>query len=285
MTFTVPLAAAKALFPDYTFVRPLTPSAQKCAFQVQDSGGVDLCLKIIAPNTPADRLQREIRALLLVDHPNVVRFREYTLSVNKVGSKHYVIEEFIAGTDLAEPLSADAPWDHDRTTAFFAKLCDGLAELEKHSIVHRDLKPTNVRVNGAGEPVIIDLGLARHLSLSDLTRTSDGAAIGTPTYFAPEQFQGTKYDIDHRTDLFAVGVMIYEALIGKHPFYRNGMKDRADLQDAVCNGTHQSAPAFKALPKDWRTVLDRLLAKTKERRFDSAATTAQVLRKLTGGSP
>ena len=88
---------------------------------------------------------------------------------------------------------------------FFASLCDGLAALKAKGIVHRDIKPQNIRVRSNGDPVIIDFGLARHLGLPDLTKTIQGARLGTPAYFAPEQFDGNRHDIDHRTDLFAVG--------------------------------------------------------------------------------
>src|ERR1019366_6588709 len=113
---------------------------------------------------------------------------------------------------------------------FFAALCDGLSALKQEGIVHRDIKPENIRVKPSGAPVIIDFGLARHLSLPDLTQTVEGAAIGTPLYFAPEQFDGTKHDIDHRTDLFALGILLFEALTGEHPFYRPSMTTRAQLR-------------------------------------------------------
>jgi hypothetical protein len=85
MPFTVPINDAKQLFPDYTFIAALTASEQKCAFHVQKDTR-DLCLKIISPTSEADRLEREIQALLKVSHPNVVEFFEYTFSVRKSGS-------------------------------------------------------------------------------------------------------------------------------------------------------------------------------------------------------
>jgi serine/threonine protein kinase len=156
-----------------------------------------------------------------------------------------------------------------------------LGALRAESIVHRDLKPSNIRVRQDGSPVIIDFGLARHLGLADLTRTSDGAAIGTPLYFAPEQFTGTKRDIDHRTDLFALGVLLYQALVGHHPFLTAAMTKPSELRDAVCDSAEfQTDAAFLALPPKWRMLVARLLEKERARRPQDAGQVATILRKL-----
>lgn len=279
--FVVSIADAQAQFPDLTFVRPLTPSAQKAAFHVRDAAGVDLCLKIVSPDYERDRLDREIHAMQLVDHPNVVKLREYTFS-SRAGQqqRHYIIEEFIDGRDFADHLMPGHRWDLPTACDFFAPLCDGLAALREKAIVHRDLKPQNIRVRPNGVPVIIDFGLARHLTLPALTRTIDGAAIGTPIYFAPEQFVGTKNDIDHRTDLFAVGIMLYEALVGEPPFVRPRMTLH-ELQVAVCSSAaHLTRPDFVALDSRGKTLITKLLEKDRSKRPADASQVATILRRL-----
>jgi serine/threonine protein kinase len=279
--FVVSISDAHAQFPELTFVRPLTPSAQKAAFHVRDAQGIDLCLKIVSPDYERDRLDREIQAMQLVDHPNVVKLREYTFS-SRAGQqqRHYIIEEFVAGRDLAEHLLPGQRWDLTTACDFFAALCDGLAALREKAIVHRDLKPQNIRVRPNGTPVIIDFGLARHLMLPALTRTIDGAAIGTPIYFAPEQFIGTKNDIDHRTDLFAIGIMLYESLVGEPPFLRSGMTLH-ELQTAVCSSTaHLTRPAFVALDSRAKTLVAKLLEKDRSKRPADASQVAMILRRL-----
>lgn len=279
--FVVSIADARAQFPDLTFIRPLTPSAQKAAFHVKDRTGLDLCLKIVSPNYERDRLDREIQAMQLIDHPNVVKLREYTFS-SRAGQqqRHYIIEEFIEGQDLAERLPTGQRWDLSTTCDFFSALCDGLAALREKAIIHRDLKPQNIRVRPNGMPVIIDFGLARHLTLPALTRTIDGAAIGTPIYFAPEQFLGTKNDIDHRTDLFAIGIMLYEALVGEPPFLRTSMTLN-ELQTAVCTGTaHLTKPAFLAVDPRAQTLIAKLLERDRSKRPADAAQVAMILRRL-----
>jgi serine/threonine-protein kinase len=280
MPFTVDIADAQAQFPDYTFIKPLTPSEQKAAFHVRDATGTDLCLKIISPTYGNDRLNREITAMQKISHVNVVRLLEYTFSSTPGSLKHFLVEEFIEGDDLEVHLKT--VWNRARVAKVFAQLMDGLEQLNSRDIVHRDLKPTNVRVRPGDIPVVIDFGLARHLKLTDLTATSQGAQIGTPAYFAPEQFEGTKYQIDHRTDLFAAGVIIYQALIGRHPFYTAGM-NRNDLHDRVCNSDDFTRDTdFVALPKQWQLVIRKLLEKERAKRVNSAAQAAMLLRKLEG---
>ncbi len=283
MPFNFPLAQAAAAFPEYTFVRALTPSEQKAAFHVRDQSGNDLCLKVIAPNYERDRLDREILALQSLNHPNVVQLIEYTFSSKPGQQRHYIVENFIDGQDLRALLKPNQPWPVAEVAGLFSQLCDGLAALRSKGIVHRDLKPENIRVKPDNTPVIIDFGLARHLGLPDLTLTSLGAGIGTPIYFAPEQFDGTKYDIDHRTDLFALGILIYESITGESPFFHPSMTTRAQLRQAVCEtNVHLTKPSFIALDAGWKTLLTRLLEKDRAKRPAEAEQVARLLRKLGG---
>lgn len=268
-------------FPQFTVVRSLTPSEQKAAFEVTDAAGQRLCLKLIAPNYDLGRLQREIHALQTLSHKNVVSLKEYTYSSKGGQQLHYMIEEFVDGEDLTASLSSPTPWKRDRAADFFAELCDGAAALGSKGVIHRDIKPQNIRVRPNGSPVLIDFGLARHLHLPDLTQTGQGARIGTPIYFAPEQFDGTKNDIDHRTDLFAIGVLLYQAIVGTHPFALPSMTTLQQLRDAVCESkTFVDHAKFDALPDKWKLLLRKLLAKSRVDRPTSAEQVAAVLRKL-----
>lgn len=280
MAFEVSIETARAEFPDYEFVSALTPSAQKAAFRVVDADGNTLCLKIISPDYTMARLQREIQALQSINHPNVVKLKEYTFSSKPGEHRHYLIEEFVDGADLSEALRPGEPWPLDKAARFFASLADGLAALDNVGIVHRDLKPHNIRVRPDGSPVIIDFGLARHLTLPDLTRTTEGAGFGTPAYFAPEQWVGTKHDIDHRTDLFAFGILVYEATVGRHPFCQHEMTEQ-QLREAICESSgHLEHDGFKTLPKKWRLLISRLLARERGKRSRTASQIAKILRRI-----
>lgn len=283
MPYNVDIQTAMAMFPEYTFVRPLTPSEQKAAFHVKNAAGLDLCLKLIAPHYERDRLDREIQALQSIDNPNVVKLVEYTFSSKPGDLRHYVVEEFIEGQDLQEILVTGEKWPIKAVAELFSGVCGGLTALREKEIVHRDLKPANIRVRPNGSPVIVDFGLARHLALPDLTQTAFGAGIGTPKYFAPEQFEGTKHDIDHRTDLFALGIMMYEALTGESPFHAASMTTRAQLQQAVCHSTvHLTKASFLGLDAKWQALVRRLLEQERAKRPADAAQVAIILRKLGG---
>lgn len=282
MPFEVPIAEAERMFQEYEFISALTPSAQKAAFHVRDTEGNDLCLKIISPDYSIDRLNREIIALQTISHPNVVDLVEYTYSTSRSVHRHYMLEKFIHGRDLSELLVSGQPWPRDETSQFFINLCDGLDVLRENEIIHRDLKPSNIRVKEDGSPVIIDFGTARHLRLPDLTNTEDGAGFGTPKYFSPEQFNGTKYDIDHRTDLFALGIILYQAIMGRHPFYQDRMSIQ-ELRDAVCSSyVYLEADDFKSLPNQWQILISKVLSKERALRPLTAGQIGNILCKIGG---
>lgn len=280
MPFLVPVETARALFPLFEIVGPLTPSEQKAAFHARRDGR-DLCLKIISPNYAMDRLQREVLAMQAIDHPNVVRLIEYEFSARQGEQRHYLIEEFVPGSDLTDALETGKPWPFDRLIGFFGPLCNGLEQLRMCGIVHRDLKPSNIRIRKNGEPVIIDFGLARHLEMPSLTNTAVGAKLGTPKYFAPEQFTGTRRDIDHRTDLYALGVLMYEAAIGAHPSLTPQMTTMDELSQAVCESeSYAQKTEFGALPERLQSLIKRLLAKERSRRPTSAGMVANLLARV-----
>jgi eukaryotic-like serine/threonine-protein kinase len=264
--FDITVDDAKKAYPEYKFIKRLAKSAQKAAFQVQDATGQELCLKIISPAASLDRVQREIEALRSLNHPNIVRLHHYELSVTSSSTRHFAVEEYIPGKDLADLLIEGCPWSLKDVATLFRPLADGLFALGSARIVHRDLKPSNIRVKPDMTPVIVDLGVARLLDLADLTSTSAGTAIGTVPYFAPEQFEGKKLDIDPRTDLFALGVMLHEAILGRHPFLANGIS-LPEFQERVCRSSDFAEAAdFKAIPIKWRVLVRRLLEKPRVRR-------------------
>lgn len=280
MPYTVDIDEARQLLPGFEFVKALTESEQKAAFHVRKDGS-DFCLKLISPRYGTDRLTREIEAMIKLDHPNVVKLVEYRLSATALRSEHYIVEEFVAGHDLSEDLKTNTPWELAEILRVFSHLFDGLEALREGHLVHRDLKPSNIRIRASGEPVIIDFGLARHLDKESLTQTFEGARIGTPVYFSPEQFSGTKRDIDHRTDLYAAGILLYQAVTGQHPWYTTQIKTMDELSEAALTPIHALPDAVEAtVPKSLGLIVKRLLEVDRSRRPPTAGMVAAQLRRI-----
>lgn len=282
----MPLTEAQLRFPDYTFIKALTPSVQKAAFHVRDKKGLDLCLKLVDPYSDLLYVRREIEALRQTNHPNVARlYHHYDAPPKEEGlpRQPIIIEHFIPGEDLTAKMPPEHVWCLDEASVFFAKVLDGLSHIASLNLVHRDLKPSNIRVHKDGHPVIIDFGLARHLTLPDLTKTGESQR-GNIAHFAPEQWKREKGLITPRTDLFAFGIILYTAVVGWHPFL-TGFQRTDELEDVVLESNeHLEAEKFKALPHSWKVLLSKLLERDIHRRPTSPAVAARVLRNIGGAA-
>lgn len=282
MPYVVDLVEAKQKYPQFQFIAAMTPSEQKSAFHVVDESGTHLCLKLISPTSELERVQREVQAMTKLDHPNVVKMVKYHFSSSGGLAEHYVLEEFVAGSDLKKSMTGSS-WELKAAVKTVSQIASGLEAMHAHRLVHRDLKPENIRLTPEGNLVIIDLGLARHLAEVDLTATADGGAIGTPLYFAPEQFSGTKRDIDQRTDLFALGVILFELMVGSHPFYQAG-DAFSELRDKVC-APRTNFPKLDSahVPIQLKMLLQKLLARERVDRPARADIVKRILEKIQPG--
>lgn len=281
MEFNFPVEEAERLFKEYEFLERLPASAQKAAFRVRDrANGAELCLKIINPDSNLLYINREIQALTQFNHKNVARLHRCIDESTEAGRRHCIIEHFIPGGDLTAKMTPGEPWDLKEAARFFIGVFDGLSHLASHQLVHRDLKPSNIRVHVDGHPVLIDFGLARHLSLPDLTKTGE-AQRGNLAHFAPEQWQSERRLIDPRTDLFAAGIILYNMVLGRHPFIRPEIRTADDLREAVLEGkAHLEAPDFQALPRPWTILLSKLLERGLAGRPANAALVVNRLQRI-----
>ena len=167
------------------------------------------------------RFLREARAGGRLQHKNIVTF--YDVGVHN--DQPFIAMEYIKGETLAEIISRKAALSLDRKLKLIEELCDGLGYAHDAGLIHRDIKPANLMVTeGAGEMKILDFGIARSTDLTGLTQT--GGILGTMHYMSPEQAQGRP--LDHRSDIFAVGAVLYEMLTHRRAFA--GRDLRAVLQ-------------------------------------------------------
>lgn len=242
---------------------------------VDPSIGREVAIKTILPaaaqgGEAKERFAREARAAGVLNHPNLVTIYEFGEDQGVL----YIAMEFVKGHDLDELLQEQS-LTRSEALEVLAQVCDGLGFAHRQHIVHRDIKPTNVRVQRDGRRLlakVMDFGVAK-ISNSDMTAT--GMVMGTVSYMAPEYIRTGKPD--PRSDLFAVGVMLYECLSGHKPFagdttptilYKivNEEPEPFDTQRL-----HGISPAIKS-------VLDRTLTKNPDERFQTAEDLAKALR-------
>jgi len=212
------------------------------------------------------RFTKEAQAAGKLSHANIVTIYD----VGEEEGYAYIAMEFIEGIALDAVMQSEKARDVDFLVSLFVQICDGLDYAHKREIVHRDIKPSNIMVTEEGIPKILDFGIAYHPS-SETTKT--GIILGTPYYMSPEQVMGKK--VTNRSDLFSLGIILYEFLTGERPF-------TADTTTvAMYKLAHEPfiPPSYKnpKIPKGFDTIIDKALAKNPEDRYESCRAFAEDL--------
>jgi eukaryotic-like serine/threonine-protein kinase len=159
-----------------------------------------------------ERFQRELEVTQSLDHPMIQK----GLGSGVFDRTPYLVAEYVEGRSLREIIDAEAPLPPERAIDLIRKIADGIAYCHEHEVIHRDLKPDNILITAAGQPVILDFGLALTRKGRRVTFSKLSSVAGTPEYMAPEQVDGQRGD--QRTDLYAIGIIFYEMLAGHPPF-------------------------------------------------------------------
>jgi eukaryotic-like serine/threonine-protein kinase len=159
-----------------------------------------------------ERFQRELEVMNTLHHPAILR----GLGSGTYNRTPFLATEFVTGTSLRELIDHDAPLPPDRAVELICKVADGMAYCHTNGVIHRDLKPENILITPEGQPVIMDFGLALTKGGRRVTYANLTSAAGTPDYMAPEQIEGQRGD--QRTDVYALGTILYEMLSGRTPF-------------------------------------------------------------------
>ncbi|MCD0463221.1 WD40 repeat domain-containing serine/threonine protein kinase [Roseiconus lacunae] len=216
----------------------------------------------VMSETSAARFQTEARAAAAISHPNVVQVHEVLIE----DGLPILIQQWIDGPSLAQYLKEHGPIEFELAADWMAQVSDAVAAAHDCGIVHRDLKPANVMLD-KNRPMVLDFGLASYPQLSS-GLTSEGTLLGTPAYMSPEQADGGEDANKPTTDIYAIGVILYEMLTGAPPFVG---KTREVLQ-ASRNTIPVSPRSRRAgVPRDLETITLRCLAKNPAARYRTAA--------------
>lgn len=223
-----------------------------------------VAVKILPPNTGSDpqfaeRFSREARALAKLNHPNIVGVYDF----GKAGPYYYFLMEFIDGVNLRQMIKAQRIEPRE-ALAIIPQVCDALQYAHDQGVVHRDIKPENLLMDRRGRVRIADFGLARLLGPVDVRLTQSQHVMGTPHYMAPEQFE-KPLAVDHRADIYSLGVVLYEMLTGELPLGRFDLPSHKVQVDVRLDD-----------------IVLKTLAKEPERRYQAASEVKSEVETLAG---
>jgi serine/threonine protein kinase len=240
----------------------------------------NVAIKVLSPflsndSESLERMRREVTAARKITNSNVIKIYD----IAEAGGLHYITMEYFAGENLRQLLQRKGPLSLQEGMQYLYQICDGLQAAHNQGIIHRDLKSQNVILNDRGHLKIIDLGLARTNQLEGMTAT--GLIMGTPEYMSPEQVMGRR--TDERSDLYSLGIILYEMFSGKVPFSGDS---------AISVGFKHVKENFEPLnavrpqiPDSLSAIADRLLKKDPAHRYQSVEELRRDLEKVYSYAP
>ncbi len=239
-----------------------------------------VAIKLIKPEISTDkktieRFQNELKFARKIRHKNVCQMYD----LNKEEGSYFITMEYVSGEDLKSFIRRSRQLAIGTAITIAKQVCEGLSEAHKSGVVHRDLKPSNIMIDKEGNARIMDFGIARSLKAKGLTGA--GVMIGTPEYMSPEQVE-TK-ETDQRTDVYSLGVILYEMVTGRLPF-----EGDTPLSIAVMHKTEPPPDPrdFNAqVPGDLKQVIHKCMEKDKEIRYQSVGEVLSELMKIEEGIP
>jgi len=231
------------------------------------------------------RFEREIQILGQLKHPNIVTIHESGTSVHGV----YFVMDYIDGQTL-DAYVAGAKLGVRETLSLFAGICRAIHVAHLRGVIHRDLKPANIRVDPAGQPHVLDFGLAKFDEIGETTAgssivdTMTGQFIGSLPWASPEQIEGRSGDIDVRTDVYALGMVLFQVLTGRMP-YEIGVGMR-QIVDSICHAEPPAPSSIRAeIDGDVDAIVLKCLRKEKDQRYQSAGDVAADIERFLVGEP
>ena len=215
------------------------------------------------------RFVREAEAMAKLNHPNIITIHE----VSEHHGRPFFAMELVEGQSLRE-LSETKELDIERIIELAIQICDGLGAAHEKQVIHRDIKPSNIVIDIYGRPKVLDFGLAAIRGAEQITKT--GSTLGTVRYMSPEQVAGKT--VDQRSDLFSVGILLYELLTGRTPFERDN--EGATLKAIVSDAPEPLARYKSDVPEGLQRTISKLLEKDPSMRYQNAAGVISDLKPL-----
>ncbi len=237
------------------------------------------------------RFEREVELAASLQHPDIVAVFD---SGTTTDGRQYCVMDLVDGVPLDQWLRNKKP-ELKHALDLFAHICDAVHYAHQRGVIHRDLKPSNILIRKNGSPTVLDFGLAKQMDDADPLVSVTGQIVGTLPYMSPEQTRGASADIDVRTDIYSLGVVLYEMIVGKLPYTIEGSIHDiiTKISSAAPETPRQAwipekglkATGGKANPVDdeVETILLKCLAKERERRYQTALDLARDLRSYLAG--
>lgn len=253
----------------------------------QESPRRTVALKMLKPGQSTlitrKRFEHEARALGRLNHPGIAQIYEAGVTSMPFGDQHFFAMEFVDGPPLAE-YARQMRLDMDARMELMRKVCDAVEHAHGEGIVHRDLKPSNILVSSGGQPKVLDFGVASLAFNEDATThyTAAGELLGTLAYMSPEQIHEGSLTVDQRTDVYALGVMLYE-LVADRPPYNLARLPLPRAAQIICE--QEPDPLPSSVPLQLAAVIGKALEKTKVRRYQSVAELGSDLGRFLSDSP
>lgn len=227
--------------------------------------------QLVGNEKAVERFRREVQAAAKLHHANIVT----AFDADQAGDTHFLVMEFVEGTDLARYVEQEGPLPVPRACDFIRQAAQALQHAHEQGMVHRDIKPHNLMLTSRGVVKVMDFGLARlaHTEVSGAGLTGENVLMGTADYIAPEQAEDA-HRADIRADIYSLGCSLYHLLAGKPPFEGGTVVQKIM---AHANSAVRLAALPKSVPEDLRAILAKMLAKNPAQRYQTPEEVAQAL--------